>query len=792
MKVSESWLREWVNPSITTEQLAAQLTMAGLEVDSVSPVAGEFSHVVVAKVIEAAPHPEADKLSLCVVDCGQDAPLQIVCGASNVRTGLKVALAMMGAELPNGMIIKETKLRGRLSQGMLCSAAELGMTDQAAGIIELPEDAPVGTDLREYMALNDVVIDVDLTPNRADCFSIYGIAREVATLNKLSLREREQETPLVQHDDTVAVHLDEPEACPYYVGRVIRRINPDAVTPLWMIERLRRAGVRAIHPVVDVTNYVMMAFGQPMHAFDKQTLEGDIHVRLSLPGERLTLLDDQEVALQADTLVIADQAKPLAIAGVMGGAESAVNAHTTDIFLESAFFNPTSIAGVARRYGLCTESSQRFERGVDPAIQWLALDYATTLLLSIVGGEAGPAVTAAHQAARPVQKTLYFHPDQVARLTGVHIAESDMIQALTSLGLKAETATKPWFITVPSHRFDIELDVDVVEEMIRVYGYDKITVQPMIDVMHAGEVHPIERLTQRISAFLVARGYHEMISYSFVEPAIQEALYPNSQAMALLNPISSELSQMRLGIWPGLLAAMVYNSHRQQSMMKLFESGVVFETRDGQLEERASMAGLLAGERGGLSWSDKTRAFDFYDLKGDLEALFAHLDLSAIQFEQAIHPGLHPGKAARIMLDDLSIGWVGALHPELSESLSIDDDVLLFEITLAPLLSTHVPQYKRLSKFPSVRRDLSFLIDETVGASQIEKAVRAVMDPDMLKSFDVFDVYMGDAVPMGKKSVAIALTLQDGSRTLVDEDINGFVDVIIQKLSQEFAIILRD
>lgn len=792
MKVSESWLREWVNPSITTEQLAAQLTMAGLEVDSVAPVAGQFTHVVVARVLEAKPHPEADKLTLCMVDCGQEMPLQIVCGASNVRTGLTVALAMIGATLPNGMTIKETKLRGQLSQGMLCSAAELGMVDQAAGIIELPDDAPIGTDIRQYMSLNDTVLDVDLTPNRADCFSVFGIAREVATLNQIPLRERKQLSHQPTHDDRLSVSLDAPQACPLYYGRLIRQINPHAQTPLWLVERLRRAGIRPIHPVVDVLNYVMIEFGQPMHAFDQSQLHGDIHVRYSTPNEKLILLDDQAVTLSEQTLVIADEAKALAIAGIMGGAESAVQAETTDVFLESAFFSPKLIAGVARKYALCTESSQRFERGVDPAIQLFALEYATDLILTIVGGQPGPVICAKNNEALPIQKEILFDPKRVKQLTGVEISEEDMISTLRGLGIAANTQLKPWTLTAPTHRFDIELDVDIVEEIIRIYGYDKIVAQPMFDTIQAGEVNRVEQLNQRIGTFLSGRGYHELISYSFVDPEIQEEIYPESKAMSLLNPISSELSQMRVGLWPGLLASMVYNSHRQQPLIKLFESGVVFDISSGTLEERACIAGLMSGEWGSLNWSEPTRALDYYDLKGDVQSLLDGLDITAVQFVPATHPGLHPGKAAQLVVGGNAIGWLGVLHPRFAEALSLNEEVMLFELSLEPLLSTMVPQYKKISKFPSVRRDLSLLVDNAVTASQLEVAVRDVVSADMLKSFDIFDVYVGESIPHGKKSLAIALTLQDGSRTLVDEEINSSIEKIIEKLHRDFAITLRD
>jgi phenylalanyl-tRNA synthetase beta chain len=792
MKVSETWLREWVNPPVTTEQLVAQLTMAGLEVDSAAPVAGAFEKVVVAKVLETARHPQADKLTICQVDCGQTSPIQIVCGAANVRTGLTVALALIGSSLPNGMVIKETKLRGELSQGMLCSATELGLSDKSEGIIELPIDAQIGADLRAYMALNDSVLDIDLTPNRADCFSVLGIAREVATLNQLPLRSLDIPSYQPTHDVRLSVQLIEPAACPQYVGRVIRQVNPHAETPLWLSERLRRAGIRPIHPVVDVTNYVMLELGQPMHAFNQHAIDGGIKVRFSHKDEKLTLLDEQQVTLHERTLVIADNTKALAIAGVMGGADSAVHADTTDIFLESAYFNPQFIAGVARQYGLCTESSQRFERGVDPAIQAQALDYATQLLLQIVGGEVGPAVFAKDEVALPRSKQIQFHPEQVQKLTGVEVLEADMISTLQGLGITTDTRAKPWVLSIPTYRFDIELDVDIVEEIIRIYGYDRIVAQPMIDTLKPGAVYPLEPLSQRIASVLKSRGYHEIISYSFVDPELQQAIYPDAQPFNLLNPISSELSQMRVGLWPGLIAALIHNSHRQQSLIKLFETGTVFDTATEPLTERASIAGIMSGEWGGLNWSEPTRALDFYDLKGDVQAIFDFLGVSAVRYLQEIHPGLHPGKSAEIVVGEQSIGWVGVLHPRLAEALSLDDEVLVFEFTLAHLLQKAAPQYQKISKFPSVRRDLSFLIENSVSALQIERSVREVKGAERLTSFDIFDVYMGNSIPEGKKSVAIALTLQDATRTLVDDEVNSFIDAIVVKLGQDFAITLRD
>ena len=575
MKVSELWLREWVNPSLTGPQLAAQLTMAGLEVDGLHPVAGVFNRVVVAKVLRTKPHPQADKLTLCEVETGTGACVDVVCGAANVRAGLIVALALPGANLPGGLTIKESVIRGQPSQGMLCSGAELGLEDRSEGIMELADDATLGIDLRDYLALDDHILDIDLTPNRADCFSILGVAREVAALNKLPLRALPSVVTHPVIDDVLTIELQAPGACPQYCGRIIRAINPHAKTPFWMKERLRRSGIRSLHPVVDVTNYVMLELGQPMHAFDLQTIDGNIKVRYSHKNEQLVLLGGQEVTLNENVLVIADHNKPLAVAGIMGGEASAVNDHTTDIFLESAFFNPLIVAGIARRYGLFSDSSQRFERGVDPTLQALALERATELLVSIVGGKVGPLSIVSKSDVLPPKVNLSFSPSRVKQLTGLDIAEDAMMIMLRDLGMTIEPGHECWHVSVPAHRFDIAVDVDLVEEITRLYGYDNIKAEPLIATVQAGETNPYERLSRHIALFLSNRGYNETINYSFVDPVLQQELYPEATTMQLLNPISSELSQMRVGMWPGLLASMIYNAHRQQSAIKFFEAGVV-------------------------------------------------------------------------------------------------------------------------------------------------------------------------------------------------------------------------
>ena len=793
MKLSKLWLREWVNFSLTEDELAAQLTMAGLEVDAVSPVAGEFTNVIVAEVLSTKPHPDADKLTLCDVNINAEKPLQIVCGASNVRSGLKVALAMIGAHLPGDFKIKESKLRGQLSQGMLCSVTELGMAEQSDGIMELEADAPVGMDLREYLTLNDHVIDVDLTPNRADCFSVLGIAREVAVLNKLPLLEEPVPAVSPAIDDVLAVHLKNPEACSRYCGRIIRNINPEATTPLWMSERLRRSGIRSLHPIVDITNYVMLELGQPMHAFDLSTIKGDINVRFSNDKEQLELLDGQDLTLNETVLVIADKDKPLAMAGVMGGAASAVQAHTTDVFLESAFFNPIIIAGVARKYGLFSDSSQRFERGVDPQLQMKALERATSLILSITGGTVGPVIESKDVKHMPATLSFSFDTAKVKKLTGLVIALDEMKSLLEGIGIIINGAQDGLLdVTVPSHRFDIQQDVDLVEEIIRLYGYDNLKAAPMNAPVQAGRTCANEEIATRLARWFSSKGYHETISYSFVDPELQEAFYPQHAFMQLLNPISSELSQMRVGMWPGLIASMIYNVHRQQSLIKFFEIGVVFDVKQQQLTERACVAGLLTGPQGGMNWSETTRFFDFFDLKGDLHSLFTAFKLNRVEFIAAQHDALHPGQSAQVLIDGVFAGWIGTLHPRLADALDLQHDVLLFELELSALVGHGAPRYQTISKYPQIRRDLSFLVDTQVTVMQIETAVRGAVKENWLKSFDVFDVYTGQGIPEGKKSLAIAITLQDDSRTLVDAEINSLISAILKTLENEFSIILRE
>ncbi len=793
MKVSESWLSEWVDTPLTTEALAEKLTMAGLEVDELSPAAGDFSGVFVAHVIETAAHPKADRLTVCTVDVGEAAPVQIVCGASNVRPNLKVALARIGAKLPGGLKIAKTKLRGELSEGMICSAPELGLEDTADGILELPEDAPVGMLLTDYLSLDDTILMIELTPNRADCFSMRGVAREVSALTNTPLMTPAISPVLATHDETTAVDVLEKKACPGYALRLIQDIDKTATTPLFMKERLRRAGIRTIHPAVDITQYVMLEFGQPMHAFDAAKVKGQVVVRLSQKGEQLTLLDAQTVTFDAGVLLIADSEKPLAIAGVMGGLDSAVGPETTDVLFESAFFEPKYIAGVARAHGLCTDASQRFERGVDPALHRDMIERATALLLEITKGAPGPVVWE-HTADYLPNIHIAFNPARVLQLTGLSVPEAEMQTMLEGLGMQVSVARDTaWQVHVPSYRFDIALEVDLVEEIARLYGYDALKPTHTFGQLRRGEQSSFHAVSRAASAILSARGYHEMISYSFVDPLLQAAFSPEVEKLTLLNPLSSELSEMRVSLWPGLMAALLQNTSRQQSVVRCFETGVVFNVQQDELLEQHMLAGLIMGEAGALHWAEPTRAYDFYDLKGDVEALFAPHALP-IRIESAAHPALHPGKSAAIYLGDVPVGMMGVLHPALSEDFSLPEEVMLFEVKLDALAPRDIKRYASISKYPKVRRDLSLLVDEKVQASQIEAITREAIavGPNNLKAFYVFDQYTGEQVPKGKKSLAIALFFQEANRTLTEADITEFVTGVIKALEATLQAEVRD
>jgi phenylalanyl-tRNA synthetase beta chain len=790
MKFSERWLREWIDPPVDAAGIVRQLTMAGLEVDSVEPAAPEFSVVVVGRVEAVAPHPDADKLRVCQVDTGTGETLGIVCGAPNVYAGMRAPVALLGGELPDGMKIKRARLRGVESQGMLCSVRELGLGESHEGLWDLPQDAPVGTDLRDWLGLDDHVIDVDLTPNRGDCFSVLGIAREVALINGLPLGGPELAPVAPVTDDAFPIEVRAPEACPRFVGRVVRNIRADARTPLWMQEKLRRSGLRPIHPVVDVTNYVMLELGQPMHGFDLATLREGIIVRLAEPGEKIVLLDGREVALEPDTLVIADHGGPRAVAGIMGGEDSGVSPQTRDVFFEVAFFSPLAIAGRARRLGLHTDASQRFERGVDPAHQRRAIERATALLIDIAGGEPGPVIERAAPEQLPSRAPVPLRRKRLALLLGHAVADEEVERILAGVGMTVERTEEGWRATPPSHRFDIALEVDLVEEVARIHGYDRLPETRGPGAASLGVATEARVPGARIADVLVARGYQEVVTYSFVDPEVQAQVFPGVEALPLSNPISSELSMMRVSLWPGLLQTLRRNLSRRQDRVRIFEQGLRFVIERNELKQLNTVSGLVAGRRLPEQWGARSAPLDFHDAKGDLESLLA-LTGSHFTFEPAVHPALHPGQSARILRDGREAGWVGALHPGLARALDIDLAPLLWELDEEVSFAAELPVFSEISRYPAIRRDIALLVERSVPVASLARVIREA-GGTLLTECRVFDVYQGERIDSSLKSVAFGLILQESSRTLTDEDADGVVAAVVARLERDFGARIRD
>lgn len=797
MKISHQWLQKRLPiQDISPKTIAEQLSMAGLEVDQFMPVAPEFHGVVVARVISAEKHPNADRLRLCQVDIGQAEPLQIVCGGHNVRADLKIALATCGAVLPGGFAIKASKIRGSESFGMICSAKELGLSEESDGsIMELPEDAPVGTDFRDYWQLNDVIYEIDLTPNRGDCLSVEGIARELAAINQLPLAPLAIEPVPAELPDMLSLELKAPNACAHYLGRIIKNINPDVITPLWMSFALERAGIRLIHPVVDITNYVMLELGQPMHAFDLNKLQAPIQIRYAETGESLTLLNQQTVALNSDTLVIADTSHSLAMAGIMGGEASSVSENTRDIFLESAWFVPEAIAGRARHYGLSTDSAYRFERGVDPALARTAIERASQLIQSICGGQVGPVSEVLSKPHLPAQTKIELALEKVNRYLGLSLEAAIITALLERLGFRVISQSSGHFeIEIPSYRLDIRLDVDVIEEIARLHGYQNLaTCLPNLTYRqqrHRSENHIS---LYSIKNHLCSRGFQEVITYSFVDPEFQRYFADSSAEPArLLNPIAPELSEMRVSLWPGLLQVLMQNQRRQLTRLRMFELARVFLSSSADPKvQPLKLAGLICGRAEPEQWSQSDRKADFYDLKGEVEELVSLTrGQSFLSFRPAEHPALHPGQSAEIFYQNQAIGWIGALHPTLIKKFDLPQPIFLFEISANILQNKGLPRYRAYSRFQSSRRDLAFLIDKNVLAGEVIDFIHNNVSDTVIDSF-IFDIYEGEQLSQDKKSIAIALILQDMERTLTDNDIQSEVDRLVEKLKQQFKAELR-
>ncbi|NHB56430.1 phenylalanine--tRNA ligase subunit beta [Acinetobacter sp. 194] len=791
MKISENWLRTWVNPAVDSDTLSNQLTMLGLEVDDLAPAAKPFTGVVVGEVLTVEQHPDADRLRVTTVNIGSGEPLQIVCGAPNVRAGMKAPVATIGAVLPGDFKIKKGKLRGVESQGMLCGASEIDLEDKIDGLLELPADAPVGVDIREYLNLDDNVIDISITPNRGDCFSIRGVAREIGVINQLPVTAPaiQEVAATISDEKKVVVETD---GCPRYLGRVIKNVNTKAPTPEWMERALARSGIRQHSILVDITNYVLIELGQPLHAFDGGKVEGAVHVRQATADEKLTLLNDQEVELSEDVMVIADDAKALAIAGIMGGLSSSVTDATTEIFLESAFFAPLAIAGRARKFGLHTDASQRYERGVDFELPMIAMHRASQLISELAGGEFGPITVAEKTEILPKREAIELNQAQVDQLLGYKVESDFITDALTRLGCTVTVkAQGEWSVVPPSHRYDMAIYQDLIEEVARIHGYDNIQISlPVIDVKLAKHQDQFELLQLRQT--LVTLGYQEAISFSFADLKLEKQLNPSVNPLALANPISSDLAVMRSTLLSSLIPCVQYNINRQQSRVRFIELGLRFDYQDAQdidgLKQIPTLAMISVGAKTAESWHGKAQPMDFFDLKGEVEEVLAAARVK-VEYVRSERAWLHPGQSAEILVDGKSVGYLGRLHPSLEETLDLNT-TWVAEIDQSAVLQTYVSNFTELSRFPSVRRDIALLISDKINVSEIQQLIEKT-GGELLDSTWLFDVYTGQGVEDGKRSLAFAVLWQHPSRTLEDAEIKSGMDNIIQVLQDTYQATLR-
>lgn len=791
MKISENWLRTWVNPAIDSDTLSDQLTMLGLEVDELAPVAKPFTGVVIGEVLTVEQHPDADRLRVTTINIGSGEPLQIVCGAPNVRVGMKAPVATIGAVLPGDFKIKKGKLRGVESQGMLCGASEIDLEDKIDGLLELPADAPVGVNIREYLKLDDNVIDISITPNRGDCFSIRGIAREISVINKLQMNEPVINTVAATIADEKKVVIST-EGAPRYLGRVVKNVNVKAATPEWMQQALSRSGIRTHSILVDVTNYVLMELGQPMHAFDLSKIEGTVHVRQATQQEKLQLLNDQEVELQEDIMVIADDQKALAIAGIMGGLASSVTDDTTDIFLESAFFAPLAIAGRARRFGLHTDSSQRYERGVDFELPLIAMNRASQLIQELAGGEFGPITVAEKTDLLPKREAIELKQVQVDQLLGYQVAGEFIADALTRLGCEVTVkAEGEWSVVPPSHRYDMAIYQDLIEEVARIDGYDNIQISlPSMDVKFAKYQDRFELAELRQT--IVTLGYQEAISFSFADAKLEKQLNPEVKPLMLANPISSDLAAMRSTLLSSLIPCVQYNLNRQQSRVRFFEFGLRFDYQNAKsiedLQQTPTLALVAVGSQAPESWHAKPQQMDFFDFKGEVEEILAAGRVS-VEYVRSERAWLHPGQSAEILVDGKSIGYLGRLHPSLENELDLST-TWVAELDQTAVLQSYVSNFTELSRFPSVRRDIALLISDNINVRDIQQLIEQT-GGELLDSTWLFDVYTGQGVEDGKRSLAFALLWQHPSRTLEDAEIKSGMDNIIQVLENTYQATLR-
>lgn len=784
MQFSENWLRSLVNTDLDSQALSHALTMAGLEVEEMQPVAAPFSKVVVAKILSAEKHPDADRLQVCKVDVGLAEPLQIVCGAANARAGLLAPCAMVGAELP-GFSIKQAKVRGIESFGMMCSSKELGIAAEATGLLELDGDAVVGQDIREHLDLNDHLFTLKLTPNRSDCLSIIGIARDVGAITGATTKFEEISPAAAELQQTKNVTVAEQAACPRYVGRLVAGINAKAQTPAWMVKRLERSGLRSISAVVDITNYVLLALGQPMHAFDAAKLNGDINVRFAKAGESLALLNDNTIELKADDLVIADVHGAIALAGIMGGKPTSVSDETTDVFLESAFFVPSVIAGKARRLGLSTDSSYRFERGVDFGNTRNALEYATALILQICGGKAG-AVTEVI-GTLPTRQTVQLRMPRLVSVLGIPFEQEKVAQLLDQLGFSYTATGDVFTVEPPSYRFDITIEEDLIEEVARLHGYDHIPATPPVAALTMLPAPEHQLHLNQVRDTLVAAGYQEVVTYSFVDESWERDLLGNNAPIKLKNPIASNLSVMRTSIWGGLLDTLCYNLNRKQDRAFLFEIGAVFHQVDGAYQETARISGLAYGSAKPEQWAAINADIDFFDIKANVNALIG----KECNYEKAEHSALHPGQSARILLDGKAIGWLGKLHPKWQQHYDLPKSTYLFELDANAVLSRQLPAYEEVSKLLPVRRDIAIVLDENIAVGTVLSAIRKASIP-LVQDVALFDLYQGKGIPDSKKSLALSVLMHDTQKTLTDSDADTVMTNLLQLLANDFDAALRN
>lgn len=790
MKVSLDWLQEFVDHGMTPADLARKLTFAGLEVEGIERLTPRFSGVVVARITACGPHPDADKLKVCAVDAGDGEARQIVCGAPNARVGLLAPLAVVGATLPDGSRIKASRLRGVESQGMLCSARELGLGEDADGLLELADEATVGQPLGAALALDDTLLELNITPNRGDCLSMLGVAREAAALSGRPLRLPPVAPVAATIRDVLPIRVDDAVGCPRYAGRLIRGIRTDARTPQWLRERLRRAGLRAIHPVVDVTNFVMLERGQPMHGFDAATLVGGIVVRAAQAGERITLLDGREVTLDAEVLAICDQQRIRALAGVMGGEDSGVSAATTDVYFESAWFRPTRIAGRARRFGLHTDAAQRFERGVDATGQVAALERATALLLSIAGGQPGPISVTEASEHLPTRPHIRLRASRLKSLLGIEIERAEAGRLLGALGGELSSDAEGWRLVAPSHRFDLEREEDLVEEVGRLHGYEHIPAARYPAPLTFLAAPEGETPSATWADTLVGRGYEEAITYSFVDPGLQATvLGTGDERLQLANPIASDLAEMRASLLPGLIGAVRWNLARQQERVRLFEQGSKYLRQADDTKEIPCIGAMAVGTPEPRQWGLPARALDFADLRGDVEALLQASGLHDVVWEPASVPWLHPGQSAVLRVGTRTIGWAGGLHPRLIQALELPEAAFAFEIEVAGL-SRAVPKAQVPSRFPAIQRDLAVVVTAETPAERVVEVARQAAG-EGLADLVIFDVYRGKGIEAGRKSLAMSLILQDSSRTLTDEETETVVARVVRALADQLGAHLR-